>query len=434
MSSIQSAQSGTSASVGHACKWVSRTYWSGIVAACILLLSAWPSFAQSYTIAPPPFLTAFSNAGAIINNACVWTYSAGTTTPVATYADTVGTQNSNPIRSDSAGRFTAYLIAGSGYKFQFESACTPPAHGTILRTADNIAGSAAASSTTDITGTAGVAISAGQAVYLSDGSGGKIAGQWYLADATNTYSSTTLWVGIAPSAIASGSSGTIRLAGSVTGLSGLTVGAVYWIAGTPGALTTTAPANVRQVGQADTTSSLVLTANPYPTPATPAPYQPITTYTATLANVQNTIVETTIVSFVVPASTWADGDPIFVQLVSLDKNNSGGALTVTAKVNVGAGAQVPLVTTVSENDSATEFSTNRSFVLVRNGSTVNVFNPALGNLWTTAFGSGSGFSLGTSTPTNFTSSITVSLKVTLSGADATFYLKPQSARVWKQGI
>ena len=96
--------------------------------------------AQNYSIAPSPFLTAFDNSGLIINGACIWTYGAGTTTPVTTYADTMGTPNSNPIQADSAGRFTAFLVPGNAYKFVYEAPCTPPAHGATLRTADQILG------------------------------------------------------------------------------------------------------------------------------------------------------------------------------------------------------------------------------------------------------------------------------------------------------
>ena len=43
------------------------------------------------------------------------------------------------------------------------------------------------------------------------------AGQWYKMDADLVYASTGAWqVGIAPSAIASGASGTIRISGAVT--------------------------------------------------------------------------------------------------------------------------------------------------------------------------------------------------------------------------
>jgi hypothetical protein len=99
---------------------------------------------QPYTLAPPPYQTVFDNTGAPVSNACVWTYAAGTTTPIATYSDADGTVNTNPIRTDSAGRFTAYLVPGTGYKFVYELPATPPAHGAVLRTADNVVGAPAA--------------------------------------------------------------------------------------------------------------------------------------------------------------------------------------------------------------------------------------------------------------------------------------------------
>jgi hypothetical protein len=116
-----------------------------LVALALLLVRAAPVAAQLYTLAPPPYQTVLNNAGAPVSNACVWTYSAGTTTPIATYSDNVGTVNTNPIRTDPAGRFTAYLVPGTGYKFVYELPCTPPAHGVVLRTADNVAGTPTAS-------------------------------------------------------------------------------------------------------------------------------------------------------------------------------------------------------------------------------------------------------------------------------------------------
>jgi hypothetical protein len=231
------------------------------MAALSLIVLARTASAQSYTISPSPFLTALDNSGLIINGACIWTYVAGSSTLVSTYSDNIGTTNSNPIRSDSAGRFTAFLVPGSIYKFVYESSCVPPAHGTTLRTADNIAAMPASSATVDVQGTAGEAITAGQCVYLSDGSGGKTVGQWFKCDSTNTYSSVTAEVGLAPSAITSGSAGTVRLAGAVTGLSSLSVGSEYF-AGAAGAVTSTAPTNRRHLGHADSATSLVLTADP----------------------------------------------------------------------------------------------------------------------------------------------------------------------------
>lgn len=231
----------------------------------ILLLTACPRLAsaQSYTLTPTPFQTAFDNSGHIINNACIWTYVAGTTTAVSTYSDNAGTANTNPIRADSAGRFTVFLLAGSSYKFVYESSCLPPAHGTTLRTADNIAGTPASASNVDVQGVAGETLSAGFCTYLSDGSGGKTAGQWFKCDSANTYSSLTPEIGMAVSAIPTSATGTIRLAGSVMGLSSLSVGSEYFV-GTAGAITSTAPTNSRHLGHADTASSLVLTADPAP--------------------------------------------------------------------------------------------------------------------------------------------------------------------------
>jgi hypothetical protein len=225
--------------------------------------------AQQYTIAPTPFQTALDNSGHIVSGACVWTYTAGTTTPATTYSDNAGTANSNPIKADSAGRFTAYLVAGTSYKFVYETSCTAPSHGTTLRTADNIAGVPAAAANVDVqTATAGETISAGQCAYLSDGSGGKNSGQWYKCDSANTYSSTLPEVGLALTAIASSAQGTIRLAGSVTGLSSLSVGSEYFV-GTAGAITSTAPANRRHLGHADSATSLILTGDPPPFITTP---------------------------------------------------------------------------------------------------------------------------------------------------------------------
>lgn len=243
--------------------------WSrsaSVIAAIVLALLAlaMPADAQSYTLAPTPYQTFLDNSGKIVNNGCVWTYIAGTTTPVTTYADNVGTPNLNPIRSGADGRFTAYLVPGSAYKFQYESTCTPPfTHGPILRTADNITATPASSATVDVVGLAGEGITAGQCVYLSAGDGGKSPGQWYRCDPTNAYAVIANLVGIALVNIQAAGTGTIRAAGEVTGLSSLSVGQKYY-AGSLGTLTTTAPPLARLLGQADTATSLNVAANPPP--------------------------------------------------------------------------------------------------------------------------------------------------------------------------
>lgn len=197
----------------------------------------------------------FDNNGDPLSSGTITTFIAGTSTPLATYSDVgLTTPNGNPVPLNAAGRPTSgaiVLTPGASYKFIVKDST-----GSTIATYDNISSIPGSSAGVDLTGLAGEALTAGQVVYLSDGSGGKTAGSWYKADSANTYSSTTPEIGMVPASIAIGNSGTIRLGGQITGLTSLTVGLTYYV-GTAGALTSTAPANTRAVGVADTTSSLV---------------------------------------------------------------------------------------------------------------------------------------------------------------------------------
>lgn len=159
-------------------------------------------------------------------------------------------------------------------------------------------------------------------------------------------------------------------------------------------------------------------------------------YAATLSDVVNTTTETTVLSFTVPANDWADGDDIEVTVFSLEKNNKGSSGTVTAKVNVGSGAQV----TIDEGlftmvDGASEKQYERGFWLRRVGSTVYMGSVVGSAGFSSArYGfcvSGTNGAYGSSTPSSFTSDVVVSLKLTLSAAHVTFYYKPQKARIRK---
>lgn len=200
-----------------------------------------------------------------LNAGTVLTQLAGTTTNVATYTTAaLSVANANPVVLNSAGRPSSggtevgiFLTPGVSYKFTLKNSS-----GVTIRTIDNVVATPTSSANLNVDGTAGEGITAGQVVYLSDGSGSKTAGQWFLADADNTYSSLTPEIGIAPNAISISTSGTIATGGRVTGLSGLTIGALYYVSGTAGALTATAPTNARLVGQADSATSIVLAPNP----------------------------------------------------------------------------------------------------------------------------------------------------------------------------
>jgi hypothetical protein len=78
----------------------------------------------------------FDNNGNPLNGGLIYTYAAGTTTPIATYTSSSGlTANANPIVLDSAGRTPAqiWLTAGNSYKFVLQTSL-----GTLIKTDDNI--------------------------------------------------------------------------------------------------------------------------------------------------------------------------------------------------------------------------------------------------------------------------------------------------------
>jgi hypothetical protein len=114
-------------------------------------------------------------------------------------------------------------------------------------------------SNVDVPATAGTDLDADKVCFLSAGDGGNTAGRWYLADADATYSSNLAEaVGFPVTNLSEDDTGNIRVAGRVTGLAGLSVGSVYFIAASAGSITSTAPANARAVGVADSTTSLIL--------------------------------------------------------------------------------------------------------------------------------------------------------------------------------
>lgn len=237
------------------------------VATCIvalLLLASSAIYGQTLTLSPVAWQVFLDLSGNPIAGGCLFTFAAGGTTPQLTYTDSGGSSaNTDPIELDSAGRVpSGFFLSPTSYRFDLYNPGTAPGCGTpgsLIRSQDNIR-SISPFANLDIAGTAGQAISAGDVVYLSNGSGALTAGRWYKADATNTYSSSTaVSIGMAPSAISSGVSGTIRLAGSVTmPAATLTAGTDYYASSTPGALTATAPTNARLIGRADTTQTIIL--------------------------------------------------------------------------------------------------------------------------------------------------------------------------------
>jgi len=81
------------------------------------------------------------NNGVILSGGLIYTYNAGTTTPIATYTSNLGNvAHSNPIVLDSAGRIPTgelWLATGFGYKF-----VTQDSNGVTIGTYDNVPSSA----------------------------------------------------------------------------------------------------------------------------------------------------------------------------------------------------------------------------------------------------------------------------------------------------
>ena len=211
------------------------------------------------TLTPTPFQTVLDDTGVAVSGALIYTYTAGTTTAAATYTTSaLSVANANPIVADSAGRYVAYLAAGANMKFVYKTSA-----GATIRTQDNVLSVPGSAVNLDVQGTVGEAVTAGQVCYLSSGAEATplTPGLWYLTDADFAVSSTTCQsIGMAVSAIAINTAGTIRLAGLATTAAAVVVGSTYYVSATAGAITATAPAFSRVVGVADTTSTLILAA------------------------------------------------------------------------------------------------------------------------------------------------------------------------------
>jgi hypothetical protein len=118
----------------------------------------------------------FDNNGIPLAGGLIYTYQAGSSTPLATYTTNGGTiANANPIVLDSSGRTPQqiWLLTGFSYKFVLQTA-----DAVLIQTLDNIypiLQNAPVSSP---------AIPAGGIIIWS-GSTGSIPATWYLCDGTN---------------------------------------------------------------------------------------------------------------------------------------------------------------------------------------------------------------------------------------------------------
>ena len=115
------------------------------------------------SLSPTPKLQFFDANGAPLAGGLLYTYEAGSTTPLATYTDSTGVSaNTNPIVLDSRGEANVWLGADS-YKFALYTSA-----GVLIWTVDNINGSNfAVNATGDGTTTVFSVVNGFTAIYIN---------------------------------------------------------------------------------------------------------------------------------------------------------------------------------------------------------------------------------------------------------------------------
>ena len=119
----------------------------------------------------------FDNNGVPLSGGLLYTYQAGSSTPLATYTDINGTTaNTNPIVLDSSGRLAneVWLTYGFNYKFVLQTSAA-----VTLGTYDNLYGIIGVTVTST-----GTTIPLG-VITLWYGSIGSVPTGWYLCDGSN---------------------------------------------------------------------------------------------------------------------------------------------------------------------------------------------------------------------------------------------------------
>lgn len=164
-------------------------------------------------LTPPPKIQFFANDGTPLVGGKLYTYAAGTTTPLATYVSYAGTTaNTNPVILDSRGEADVWLD-NALYKLALYDA-----DNALIWTVDNISSINSGIFTGPVSGTTGTF--SGALTAASGAFSGPVSGT------TGTFSSGVSGTTGAFSSAVSGTTGAFSSTLNVTGVSTLTAGAV----------------------------------------------------------------------------------------------------------------------------------------------------------------------------------------------------------------
>lgn len=162
-----------------------------------------------------------------------------------------------------------------------------------------------------------------------------------------------------------------------------------------------------------------------------------TTYSMTITDAENTTALTNLVSFTVPANTWADGEYIYLEVTCILSNTTGSA-NYTQSLTIGG-------TTHSTSGTATVGAAEtygQKFMhwFYRQGSNVRALSfsgqphtafalPTLGGgLATSTYSNLNG---GATVAATFTSNITINFRGQWTAADPARFQRIMNARAWK---
>src|SRR3990167_7993982 len=120
------------------------------------------------TIAPFPYHQWLDGNGYPLSGGLIFTYTAGTSTALATYTTSAMTvEHANPIVLDSAGRPPSPIfLSAASYKFVAAVSGDTVPYSPIW-TADNVSATPALNVDVDVAGVAGHTVAADEWVYLS---------------------------------------------------------------------------------------------------------------------------------------------------------------------------------------------------------------------------------------------------------------------------